>query len=476
MGAGTEEGGAGAGALEAVEMRPLERPLRDARWEVPGSKSITNRALILAALRNGTTELKGVLHSDDTEHMRNALVALGIEIEETGPTSLKVRGGVHRLRAPGKDIFIGNSGTTVRFLTVFCCLVPGDVTLVGDKHMAKRPIGFLGDALRQMGVLVECPTGCPPLTIRGSASNGLPGGKVSMPGYKSSQYFSALMLTGGHAQQDLPIQVEGELVSFPYVQMTMDMVKLFGGCVEHDAQANSFLVKKIAAPAVGAPAAPDFVYVIEPDASSASYPFALAAANHCAVTVPNLCDTSMQGDFLFTNVLKMMGCEVSVNKDGSTTVRGTKPGTKLKGVDVDMHHISDTVMTLAAIAPLCDGPTTIRNVANIRIKETDRLLATVDELKRLGQIVEHGDDWLKITPVAPVTPAHVQCYADHRMAMAFAILGKAVSGVTITDKGCTAKTYPEFFEDLDKVCATYAPKLRPHGDDDAPAPKKHKAN
>jgi len=422
-------------------VEPVNGSLGEVTWRVPGSKSITNRALILAALRNGVTELKAVLHSDDTRHMRNALGALGIQIEETGPTSLRVTGGIDKLKVPAEPLFIGNSGTSVRFLAPFCCLVPGDVTLVGDEHMAKRPLGDLVAALEEMGVEVDCPTGCPPLTIKGT---GFPGGAVTMPGTKSSQYFSALMLSGGYAQQPIDIQVEGVLVSLPYVKMTMTMVHAFGvGKVTHDEAGNKFHI----APPDQSDHSATLEYVIEPDASSASYPFALAAATRSAVIVPDLNASSMQGDFAFTEVLDKMGCSVEVTSE-YTKVTGPSKGESLKGIEVDMFHISDTVMSLAAIAPLCDGPVTIRNIANIRIKETDRLEATVNELKRLGQTVEYGEDWLKITPKLPITPANIECYADHRMAMSFAILGKAVDGVTITDKKCTAKTYPNFWEDL----------------------------
>lgn len=390
--------------------------------------------------------MAGVLHCDDTRHMRNALTAMGIEVEEAGPTSLTVRGGVSRLRAPEKELFIGNSGTSVRFLTALAALVPGKVTFVGDEHMAKRPIADLVGALQQMGVPVECATGCPPLTVDGGA--GLPGGKVTMNGTKSSQYFSALMLSGGHGKAPMDIQVDGTLVSLPYVKMTMQMVSDFGGSVTHNEEQNSFTVHPVALAAGSEPAA-DLTYTIEPDASSASYPFAFAAATGSTITVPNLTGASIQGDYGFVAVLKDAGCTVSVS-DNSTTVTGPAlaAGASLSGIEVDMHHISDTVMSLAAIAPLCSGPVLIKNVANIRIKETDRLEATVNELRRLGQDVEHGDDWIKILPGKPVTPADVQCYADHRMAMAFAILGMARPGVTITDPACTAKTYPEFWKDL----------------------------
>ena len=219
----------------------------------------------------------------------------------------------------------------------------------------------------------------------------------------------------------------------------------FGGKIDLDMESNCITVHPTAyaLPNNGS-------YAIEPDASAASYPFAAAAATGLKIRVPILNESSIQGDYGFVDILEKMGCKVEKDQDG-TTVTGPEQGVKLKGVDVDMHHISDTVMTLAAIAPLCDGPTTIRNVANIRIKETDRLIATVNELKRLGQEVEYGDDWLKIVP-KPVQPAKIECYADHRMAMAFGILGLAVPGVTITDKKCTGKTYPGFWDDMNSFC------------------------
>lgn len=441
-----------------ITVEPLNGTLRgdngsggSTTWVVPGSKSITNRALILAALKKGKTILKGVLHSDDTKHMRNALTSLGIEISQTGDFTLEVIGGIDKLKVPENDLFIGNSGTSVRFLLALACLVPGEVNLVGDEHMAKRPLGHLLDGLKQMGVEVDCPTGCPPVKIKGTGN--FPGGKVTMPGNKSSQYFSALMLTGAFGPTDLKIQVEGTLVSLPYVEMTIKMVKDFGGSIEHDKISNSFLIKGhcTTADSEQVQQFKDKEYVIEPDASSASYPFAFAAATGSSIKVPDLNDQSMQGDFGFTKILEQIGCTVKIDEDG-TTVSGPKDGKSLDGIKVDMHHISDTVMTLAAIAPLCKGPVEIINVANIRIKETDRLIATVNELKRLGQQVEHGDDWLKITPGKPITPAEIECYADHRMAMSFGILGTKVPGITIKDPDCTAKTYPNFFKDLNKIC------------------------
>ena len=421
------------GSASPLVIPRLPGPL-DLIWRVPGSKSITNRALVLAALAEGETRLSGALASDDTHHMRTALARMGIEIVDAPDGDLVVHGGRARFRAPDGPIFVGNSGTTVRFLAALVALVDGEVRLVGDDAMAKRPIRVLVDALTALGVAVECPTGCPPLTIRGGR---LRGGHVRMRGDQSSQYFSALLMAGGFADADLDVEVDGVLVSRPYVDITRQMIAEFGGAVEETA--SGFHVRS--GRPLGGPLGRR--YAIEPDASSASYPFALAAAVGGRVEVPGLGSGSRQGDYEFTRVLEAAGAHVI---RGTTSTRVEREGV-LRGVDVDMHHISDTVMTLAAMAPLADGPTRIRNVANIRIKETDRLAATVAELRRLGQRVRHGDDWLEIEP-APITPAVVQCYEDHRIAMSFAVLGAAAGGVTIEDPACVSKTYPGFFTDL----------------------------
>lgn len=410
-------------------------------WSVPGSKSITNRALILAALAEGATRLTGVLASDDTRHMRTCLEGLGIRIVDDGPDALLVHGGRSRLRPAAGPLFVGNSGTTVRFCAALAALIPTATTFVGDQHMAKRPIADLVEGLRQLGIAVDCASGCPPLTIHGGT---FPGGAVRMRGDRSSQYFSALLLMAGLAERDLAIAIDGTLVSRPYVDMTRRLVADFGGRI--DETADGFIARRVAG--YRSPGA----YVIEPDASAASYPFALAAAGGGTITVPRLADDELQGDYRFVAILRAMGATVAADGAGGTCV---SPANHLHGVDVDMHHISDTVMTLAAIAPLAAGPTTIRNVANIRLKETDRLLAVVTELRRLGQQVEHGDDWLRITP-RPITPAVVECYADHRMAMSFAVLGALTGAVTIADPACVAKTYPGFFADL-AACYAVAP-------------------
>lgn len=424
-----------------LRITPLPAPPQG-EWRVPGSKSITNRALLLAALAEGESRLEGVLQSDDTRHMRQGLEAVGIDILEEDATTWVVRGGRSRLRQPGGDLFVGNSGTTVRFLTALAALVPGRVTLVGDAHMAKRPIQDLVDALGQLGVRVECPTGCPPLTIHGGT---LPGGRVSMRGDRSSQYLSAMLMAGSLAEAPLEVAIEGTLVSRPYVGITERMIDAFGGSIV--SAARSFAVSPVASYRPK-------TYVIEPDASSASYPLALAAASGGTLLVPGLGPDALQGDVAFADVLARAGAIVTRDHAGIRI-----EGRGIHGVDEDMHHISDTVMTLAAIAPVADGPTTIRNVANIRIKETDRLAATVAELRRLGQQVTHGDDWLRIDP-RPIVPALVRSYSDHRMAMSFAVLGALRDGVTIEDPACVAKTYPGFWDDL-AACYESQDAMRP---------------
>ncbi len=415
-----------------LRITPLPAPPH-ATWRVPGSKSITNRALILAALADGESRLEGVLESDDTRYMRRGLEALGIEVIVIDETTWLVRGGRHRLRPPSRAIFVGNSGTTVRFLSALAALVPGEVTLVGDEHMASRPIQDLVEALVNLGVSVTCPTGAPPLTIRGGT---LPGGRVTMRGNRSSQYLSALLMAGALADDPIEIAIEGTLVSRPYVAITERMVEAFGGRI--DSTDAGFVITPV-------DGYTPLTYAIEPDASAASYPFALAAASGGRIVVPGLGPSAMQGDVAFADVLARAGARVTASDEGIVVEGG-----QLIGVNEDMHHISDTVMTLAAIAPLAQGPMTIRNVANIRIKETDRLAATVAELRRLGQLVTHGADWLRIDP-QPIVPAVVRCYADHRMAMSFAVLGAVADGVSIEDPACVAKTYPGFWDDLGAI-------------------------
>ncbi|MCS6969614.1 MAG: 3-phosphoshikimate 1-carboxyvinyltransferase [Planctomycetota bacterium] len=399
------------------------------QWRVPGSKSITNRALVLAALAEGTSVIEGALESDDTRWMREGLGALGIAIESAGTERLLVHGGRRHLRPPAQPLFVGNSGTTVRFLAALAALVPGPVTLVGDAAMARRPIADLVAALTQLGLRVDCASGCPPLTIHGGR---LAGGRVRLRGDRSSQYLSALLMAGAFAEQELEIVIEGELVSRPFVAMTCRMVSDFGGRIEETGE--GFRVRRSAAYR-------PLVYRVEPDATAASYPFALAAGGH-QVTVPDLGARSLQGDYAFLEVLERMGARVE-----RAPQRTRVQGGPLRGVDADLHDISDTVMTLAALAPLAEGVTCIRRVGNIRIKECDRLRALSEALGALGQGVDEGPDWLRIEP-RPLRPALIRCHGDHRMAMAFGILGALSGAVTVDDPACVAKTYPGFWRDL----------------------------
>ncbi len=288
-----------------------------------------------------------------------------------------------------------------------------------------------------MGVRIDCPTGCPPLTIHGGT---LTGASARLRVDRSSQYLSALLLAAPASGKPLALQLEGELVSRPYIEMTCRMVRDFGGRI--DAVPGGYAV----AASSGYRARG---YHIEPDASSASYPFVLAAAGGHRISVPNLDRGTLQGDYGLLDLLEAMGARVE-REAGRTVVTGQG---RLGGLDASMREISDTVMSLAAIAPLASAPVTIRDIANIRIKETDRLAATITELERLGARVESGPDWLRIHP-SPLHGARIHCYHDHRMAMSFAVLGTLQPGVEIEDPACTAKTYPGFWDDLGACYAT----------------------
>lgn len=408
----------------------------DLTWAVPGSKSLTNRALPIAALAQGTSTLFDWLESDDTTRMKECLTSMGAQIRSVAPDRIEVQGMGGRVLPPSGNLFVGNSGTTVRFLAAIAAVTPGAFPFVGDSDMARRPIKDLVQALKGLGARVECPTGCPPLTIHGATPKHQ---EVSVRVDASSQYLSGLLMAAPLCPHGLTIRLEGKLVSAPYIALTLGIMKAFG--INVQIQNEAFVVPAGIYQAAN--------YTIEPDASSASYSFAAAAALGMQITVPSLGSGALQGDYAFLEILEKMGANVTRRLDG-TTVKGPE---HLHGLEVSMRHISDTVMTLAALAPLCSGPVVIRDIGNIRLKETDRLQALVTELTRLGQQIEHGQDWISIHP-RPVTPCVVECYRDHRMAMAFAILGLQKPGVVIADPGCVAKTYPGFWDDLAKLITT----------------------
>lgn len=443
----TDQMQAGVPWPKELEIQTLSHPL-DAVVTIPGSKSITNRALLLAALAEGTTELSGVLFSDDSRYFMKALQFLGFQVEieeEANRVRVVGKGGEVPEAAPeGTSLFIGNAGTAARFLLPFLSLGRGTYRIDGIERMRQRPISDLLEALQALHIdaVDELGTGCPPILIR---AKGLQGGPTSVVGKNSSQFLSALLMTAPYAEQDVEIQVIGELASIPYVQITLQMMQQFGVLVESASDYSYFKIK-----AGGRYQARS--YDIEPDASSASYFFAAAAIAGGTVTVQGLHEHSLQGDAQFPKVLQQMGCQVQYAPD-SITVTGPdrEAGEMLEGIDVDLNGMSDTVPTLAAVAPFANGPVHIRNVANIRIKETDRLSAVVTELGKLGVQTEEFPDAMTIFPAHEWTPAHIHTYDDHRMAMAFSLIGLREPGVTILDPGCVSKTFPTYFEVLSKL-------------------------
>jgi 3-phosphoshikimate 1-carboxyvinyltransferase len=411
------------------------------RIRPPGSKSITNRALVCAALAEGPSTLRGALDSDDTRVMVEALKSLGLTVEhDRARQTIRVVGCDGRIPASKADLFIGNSGTTVRFLTAMLALGNGRFRLHGTPRMHERPIQDLIDSLAALGCRATSETGngCPPVVVE---ARGLPGGTARVRSDVSSQFLSGLLLAAPYATSPITLEVAAALVSQPYVTMTLDVMRAFGVDVAAAGDLKSFTIPG------GRYSARE--YDVEPDASAASYFFAAAAVTGGEVTVEGLTRRALQGDVALVDVLAQMGCEVRESADG-LTVRGPR---RLRGVDVDMNPISDTVQTLSVVALFADGPTTIRGVAHIRHKETDRIAAPSAELRKLGAIVVEREDGLTITPPADGgRGAEIDTYDDHRMAMSFALAGLRIPGVVIRDPGCTAKTYPEFFADLRRLC------------------------
>jgi 3-phosphoshikimate 1-carboxyvinyltransferase len=432
-----------------LEVVPLAKP-PSSTVTVPGSKSITNRALVLAALasRNGPCVLDGALRSEDTEVMVDCLIRLGFGVRADWASSRVTVAENETGRvipAEAADLWVANSGTTMRFLTAMVSLGTGRYRLDGVPRMRERPIRDLLDALTQLGVSARGEAGndCPPVAVdadgwRQPTRPPVPG-MVYMQASVSSQFLSGLMLAAPFA--DLPrvdIIFDENQVSRPYLDMTAAMLHAWGIATEFADRTRTFLVEPH-------PRAHRAGYAIEPDASAASYFWAAAAVTGGRVTVSGLTRNSLQGDVRFVDVLAEMGCRVGEG-DAGITVHGGP----LRGVDVDMNDISDTAMTLAAVACFADGPTTIRNVAHIRHKETDRIAALATELRKLGAGVEERADGLTITP-RPLTGCAVDTYDDHRMAMSLALVGLRVPGVVIRNPGCVAKTYPGFWQDLEKL-------------------------
>lgn len=423
---------------DSIRIEPVVRPI-DAEVRVPGSKSITNRALLIAGLASGESTLTGMLFSDDTRYMADALAGLGLTVQtERLAETARVVGGDGTFPNSSADLYVGNSGTTMRFLTAALAVGNGRYRVDGNERMRSRPIGPLLHALNVLGSSAQSEAGndCPPVVI---AASGLGGGRCSMDGGLSSQYFSALLMAAPYARHDVELSVVGDLVSKPYMDITAAVMRDFGVTAELDRETwRTFRVR-------AGQCYRGRSYQIEPDASNASYFFAAAAVTGGRVCIPGLGNTSTQGDLRFVRALEQMGATVTMT-DSATEVVGPSGGT-LRGIEIDMNALSDTAQTLAAVAPFADGPTTIRGIAHNRHKETDRIADLATELRRIGQAVTEFEDGLTIVP-QPVLPAQVRTYDDHRMAMSFAVTGLRAGGIEILDPGCTAKTFPDFFDRL----------------------------
>ncbi len=413
---------------------------------LPGSKSLTNRALLLSALAEGHTRLENPLSSDDTLRMMQALRQLGVtlSISENGQyTQVNGNGGLFQ-PPENKSFYLGNAGTAIRPLTSILSLVPGVYRLDGDEYMHERPIAHLCDALCQLGSKVEYLSreGFPPLEIVGGR---VKGGKVSIPGNISSQYLTSLLLALPMAENDSTITVIGDQVSKPYLDITIGIMTQFGVSLTHEDYQRFLITGRQRYLSPGR-------YLIEGDASSASYFFAAAAISG-SVTVHGLGKHSVQGDIRFLDTLEKMGAVVSRHADHITVSKpsGQNPAA-LRGIDVDLNHIPDAAMTIAVLALFADRPTRIRNVYNWRVKETDRMYAMATELTRLGANVSTTDDSITIHPPAEIRSACIETYGDHRMAMCFSLAALGKATITIKDPDCTRKTFPDYFQVFASIC------------------------
>src|SRR5262245_49698217 len=425
--------------MNVVAIEPMTGPL-DAVVALPGSKSYSNRALLVAALARGRSEITQALFSDDTRYMHRALEALGVRVRaDEAAQSFSVDGVDGRFPASEATLEIGNAGTAARFLTAAVALGRGTFVVDGSPAMRRRPIQPLLDGLRALGVDAESRegTGCPPVIVR---ARGLAGGRARMRGDISSQYFSALLLAAPYATHDVEIEVEGELVSAPYITMTLSTMEAFGVGAEREGD------RHFRVPAGQRYGARD--YPVGPDASGASYFFAAAAVTGSRVVVPRLGHSSVQGDLGLLDVLRRMGCEVLI-EDEEITVQGPP---QLRAVDADFTRMGDVATTLMAIAPFADGPVTVRGIAQTHFEESDRPVAAATELRRMGLRVDSDWDSLTIHPGMP-RPTDVQTYEDHRIAMSFAVTGLRAPGIRIVDPGCVSKTFPEYFNVLGGLTA-----------------------
>ena len=427
--------------MNQLLLRPIERI--DGAVRLPGSKSLSNRALLLSSLAAGQTRLHNLLHSHDTDRMLDALQQLHVDFDlNSNGTDCTVT-GLGRLFTPESiSVFsLGNAGTAIRPMTSMLSLCPGTFTIDGDEYMRERPIDHLVDALRQLGAEVEYlgKPGCPPLRLIGGR---IQGGQVRIRGDISSQYLTALLMSLPLADRDSVIDVIGEQVSKPYLDITLGIMAQYGVTASHENYQRFYIKGR-----------QHYVsprdYLIEGDASSASYFFAAAAIKGGTVRVNGLGRHSVQGDIAFLDVIEQMGALVTRNESWIEVTRG-----QLRAIDLDLNHIPDAAMTVAMLALFADGTSRIRNIYNWRVKETDRMTAMATELVKLGAKVETGPDYIIITPPRTFLPATIDTYGDHRMAMCFSLAALGPSQITINDPECVAKTFPDYFSVFQNITGT----------------------
>ncbi len=427
--------------VDKLTLIPFDRPF-DATITPPGSKSLTNRALVLAALADGESHISNILLADDTEVMLAGLQQLGfaLSIDRAGKAA-SVRGEAGRIPAATADIYCSNSGTTIRFLAAVCALGNGEFRLDGNRRMRERPISGLADLLTALGATTEYEMrqGCAPIIVHAS---GLSGGHATFASAGSSQFLSAVLMAAPYARDAVVIDVDGPATSRPYIEMTVAIMRQFGHevTVEQRPGGASYRVQ----PGRYKPCN----LVVEPDASSATYFMAAAAVSPGSrVTIEGLGSQSLQGDAGFAAVLSQMGVIVTVDEN-SVTVEGPE---RLTGIEIDMASMPDAAMTLAVVALFAEGETLIRGLHTLPLKETDRLAALSTELRRLGATVDATDDSLRIASAETIKAAEIETYDDHRVAMSFAVAGTRVPGITIIDPDCVGKTYPGFWSDLEAL-------------------------
>ncbi|OEU52800.1 MAG: 3-phosphoshikimate 1-carboxyvinyltransferase [Desulfobacterales bacterium C00003060] len=405
---------------------------------VPGSKSYTQRALIASALAGGRSVIRDALISEDTGHLIKALCLLGADIVEKEHHDLVVEGTGGKLVAPASALYLGNNGTGLRFLAGTVSLGHGTFVLDGNARMRQRPIQPLVDALNKMGVMARCieANGCPPVEVR---ARGLPGGKTRLEGGLSSQYLSSLLLAAPYAERDTEIEVLTRLPSWPYIKLTLDVMAHFG--VEVSVLERGFFCVE------GLQTYNPREYVVEGDASSATYFMAAAAILGQTVKIPNINAGSLQGDLRFLDILEAMGCKVSTSGEG---VQVTGPLSNHEELSFDLNDVPDMVPALAVVSAFRKGKTVLKNIGHLRVKESDRVAALTHELKKIGARADEKAEEMTVQGIA-AHGAEIECYNDHRIAMSFAIAGLAIEGISIKDPDCVKKSFPDFWEKLESL-------------------------